>query len=120
MPAGARPYAAGLLSRCPQCTRGALFAGFLKVAPRCPACGVDLSGMDPGDGPAVFVILIAGTLACAGLLFSDAALHPPIWLDVLVWLPLAALLSLALLRPSKGVLVAAQLCNHASEHRSDS
>lgn len=110
-----RPYAAGVTGRCPRCAEGALFAGFLKVAARCPACGADLSRMDPGDGPAVFVILVAGGAACFGLLFTDAALHPPIWLDVVVWLPVAAALCLLLLRPFKGVLVAAQLANRAAD-----
>lgn len=114
-----RPYAAGAAGRCPRCGEGALFAGFLGVTARCPACGTDLSAMDPGDGPAVFVILVAGGLACFGLLYTDAVLHPPVWLDVTVWLPVAALLCLALLRPFKGLLVAAQVANHAAQARHD-
>ena len=75
--------------------------------------------MDPGDGPAVFVILVAGAVACFGLLSTDVALHPPIWLELAVWLPVAALLCIALLRPFKGVLVAAQLADRAAESRHD-
>ena len=55
---------------------GALFAGFLKVAPQCSTCGYDLGKADSGDGPAVFVILIAGgtpaALAQAGALGAFA------------------------------------------------
>jgi uncharacterized protein (DUF983 family) len=108
LPAAARPYAAGLLGRCPRCGEGALFAGFLRVAPACGACGADLSTADPGDGPAVFVILIAGALASAGLLATELTLHPPAWVEGAVWLPAAALLSVLLLRPTKGLLLAAQ------------
>ena len=54
------PLLAGLKGRCPNCGSGRLFSGFLKVAPACDHCGYDLAKADSGDGPAVFVILIAG------------------------------------------------------------
>ena len=53
------PLASGLRGRCPNCGEGYLFDGFLKVARSCEACGYDFSKADSGDGPAVFVILIA-------------------------------------------------------------
>ena len=56
------PLLSGLAGRCPNCGDGDLFDGFLKVAARCEACGHDLARADSGDGPAVFVILIAGFL----------------------------------------------------------
>lgn len=114
-----RPYVAGTAGRCPRCGEGALFAGFLGIVARCPACASDLSRVDPGDGPAVFVILVAGALACFGLLVTDAALHPPIWLDAVVWLPAAAGLCLLLLRPFKGALVAAQIAHRVAGARRD-
>ena len=52
--------ATGLKLRCPRCGRGRLFAGFLTVAPKCEACGLDFDFADSGDGPAVFVTLIGG------------------------------------------------------------
>ncbi|MBE7218489.1 MAG: DUF983 domain-containing protein [Caulobacteraceae bacterium] len=119
VPAPARPYVAGLAGRCPRCAEGGLFRGFLAVAPTCPACGLDLSAVDPGDGPGVFGMLIGGASACFGLLFTEVALHPPVWVEALVWLPVAALLSVGLLRPFKGALIAAQYANHAAEHRAD-
>src|SRR3954464_9478288 len=50
------PFAAGFACRCPRCGEGALYSGFLKVAPRCESCDLDLKFADSGDGPAVFVI----------------------------------------------------------------
>jgi len=114
-PDGAAPYIAGALGRCPNCGDGALFAGFLKVAPRCSACGFDLARADSGDGPAVFVIFIAGFVAAFGILFTEIFVRPPIWVEFVVWLPVAALLSLGLLRPLKGLMIAAQFANRASE-----
>ena len=118
--AGARPTApnpivAGLACRCPNCGKGPLFEGFLKVRPRCPACGFDLAAADSGDGPAVFVILIAGVVVVFAALFVEIAYRPPIWLHLVVWLPTAVLVCLALLRPFKGVLVALQFHNKAGQ-----
>jgi uncharacterized protein (DUF983 family) len=111
----AAPYIAGLLSRCPNCGEGPLFDGFLKVAPRCTICGFELSKADSGDGPAVFVIFIAGFVAAFGVLFTEIFVRPPIWVDFVVWLPVAAALCLVLLRPMKGLMIAAQFANKASE-----
>jgi uncharacterized protein (DUF983 family) len=109
------PFLAGLRGRCPNCGEGPLFAGFLKVAPRCAKCGFDLAKADSGDGPAVFVIFIAGFIAAFGLLYTEIAFRPPIWVQAVVWLPVAAALCLALLRPMKGLMIAAQFANRASE-----
>ena len=52
------PVLAGLAGRCPNCGEGPLFAGFLKVAPRCEACGFDLTKADSGDGPPAAIICL--------------------------------------------------------------
>jgi uncharacterized protein (DUF983 family) len=115
--AGVNPFLAGLACRCPECGRGPMFAGFLELADVCPACGFDLRRADSGDGPAVFIILIVGFVACFGALFTDLALRPPIGLTLSIWMPLAALLALGLLRPFKGVMIALQFHNRAAEAR---
>jgi uncharacterized protein (DUF983 family) len=112
---GAAPYIAGALGKCPNCGEGPLFAGFLKIAPRCTACGFDFARVDSGDGPAVFVIFIAGFIAAFGILFTEIFVRPPIWVEFVVWLPVAAILCLGLLRPLKGLMIAAQVANRASE-----
>jgi uncharacterized protein (DUF983 family) len=113
------PLLAGLRGRCPNCGDGYLFDGFLKVAPRCEACGFDLAKADSGDGPAVFVILVAGFVVAFAALFTEIAYRPPIWLHLVIWLPLTLVLCLALLRPFKGAMLAAQFMNRASESRHD-
>ncbi len=115
MRAGVNPIVAGLLCRCPNCGEGPLFAGFLKVSPRCEACGFDLQKADSGDGPAVFVILIGGFVVCFAALFTEVAFHPPVWVHLVLWLPLAVIVCLGLLRPFKGVLIALQFHHKASE-----
>ncbi|MBN9319881.1 MAG: DUF983 domain-containing protein [Caulobacterales bacterium] len=111
----AKPFLAGLAGRCPNCGQGRLFAGFLRIRPVCDACAFPLAKADSGDGPAVFIILIVGFLMAFGSLFVEVAYHPPVWIHLVVFLPLTVLLCLALLRPMKGLLVAAQFHNQASE-----
>jgi len=113
--AGHNPLLAGLTGRCPNCGEGQLFEGFLRVSPMCEACGFDLKKADSGDGPAVFVILVAGFLVAFAALFVEIKFQPPIWLHLVIWLPLTVVVCLALLRPFKGVLLAAQFMNKASE-----
>ena len=55
----------GLKCRCPRCGKGRLFNGFLTLAPRCEACGLDYSFADPADGPAFFIMIIMGIPAAA-------------------------------------------------------
>jgi uncharacterized protein (DUF983 family) len=110
-PARINPIRAGLLCRCPHCGRGPLFAGFLKVADRCEACGFDFTRLNTGDGAAVFIMQIAGGLVVFSALFVMFAWNPPIWLLLLVTLPLVAGLSLGLMRPGKGLMIALQMRN---------
>jgi uncharacterized protein (DUF983 family) len=99
---------AGLASRCPACGRGPLFEGFLTVRRRCDVCGADLSGQDSGDGPVAFIVLIVGLIVVFGALFAEVAWQWPIWLHMVVWLPLTVVLVLLIMRPAKALLIALQ------------
>lgn len=118
-PARPNPILSGLAARCPNCGKGKLFSGFLAVAPTCAVCGFDLKSADPGDGPAVFVMLIGGFLVVFPALFIQVAYNPPIWVLLAVCMPLAVIVPLALLRPVKGLLLAAQFHFKASQARHD-
>ena len=83
------------------------------------ACGLDYSFADAGDGPAVFVIMIVGFIIVGLVLWVELALQPPIWLHMVVWLPLTVLLAGLVLRPLKGLMIALQFRNKASEGRLD-
>ena len=117
--AGVNPIVTGLTCRCPACGEGALFEGYLRVGARCEACGQDLRAADSGDGPAVFIIIIVGMIACFAALITEFNFHPPVWVHLVLWLPLSAILTLVLLRPFKGVLIALQFHHKASEARND-
>jgi uncharacterized protein (DUF983 family) len=111
------PYSTGLAGRCPRCGEGKLFEGFLKLRPRCVACGLDYGFADSADGPAVFIMLIAGFAVLGAALAVEIAYEPPIWLHLVMWLPLALIVCLALLRPMKGLAVSLQYVHKAQEGR---
>ncbi len=98
--------AAGLRRRCPACGQGRLYESYLKVADRCAVCGLDLSSQDSGDGPAVFIILIVGFVVVGLALWVEIAFAPPMWLHLLLWIPLILGLALVLLPPLKAGLIA--------------
>jgi len=105
----------GVTGRCPSCHRGRLFAGYLTLAPRCDVCGLDYDFAESGDGPAVFVILIAGFLIVGAALLVEVFYRPPYWLHALIWGSLAIAIPLLLLRSFKGVLIALQFRHKAEE-----
>lgn len=113
------PVSTGLRGRCPRCGEGHLFDGFLTVKPKCSACGLDYSFADAGDGPAVFVILLAGFIICAMALVVEVKYSPPYWVHAIIFLPLVLIVCLGLLRPLKGVMIAIQYRSSAREGRLD-
>jgi uncharacterized protein (DUF983 family) len=98
----------GFIGRCPQCGKGRLFERFLKVADHCPECGEEFFHHRADDFPAYVVILLVGHITVPALLAVEVAYAPPIWLQLLIWLPLIFLSALALLQPVKGAIVGLQ------------
>ncbi|MBS7539293.1 DUF983 domain-containing protein [Ancylobacter lacus] len=113
------PVAAGLGCRCPRCGRGRLFSGFLTVAPACERCGLSYDFADAGDGPVVFIILLAGTLVVGLALWVELTWSPPLWVHALLWTPLVLLSTVGLMRPLKALLIAQQYAKRAAEGRLD-
>ncbi len=111
------PTRAAILSKCPRCGDGKLFVGFLRLAPACDHCGLDYKFADAGDGPAVFVILLAGFLVLGVALWVELTYEPPFWLYLVIFLPLTVAVCLGLLRPLKSLMVALQFHNKAAEGR---
>ena len=86
------PVSSGLRGRCPRCGKGRLFNGYIKVNDKCGWCELDYGFADAGDGPAVFVIMIIGFIVVALALWAELAFTPPLWLHLVIWIPLAILL----------------------------
>jgi len=113
------PFKAGLTCTCPRCGQGRLFDGLIKVRPACTNCGLDYSFADAGDGPAVFVIMIIGFIVVGLALWVEVNFSPPLWLHLIIWIPLAIVLCLWLLRVLKAILIALQYRNNARQGEID-
>jgi uncharacterized protein (DUF983 family) len=111
------PLTVGLKGCCPRCGKGPLFRGFLSLAPRCEACGLDYAFIDTADGPAFFVMSFVGIVVVALALWVEFTWSPPIWLHIVLWFSLTGILSVALVRPLKGIMVALQFRHRAEEGR---
>lgn len=106
-----------MLGLCPQCGQGPLFDGYIAVGGSCPACDLDYRIFDPGDGPAVFGILIVGAIVAGLALWVEFTWSPPTWLHLLLWIPLIGLLTFAILRLAKSALLVLQYRHRAGEGR---
>lgn len=111
------PYGDGLAGRCPRCGQASMFDGFLKLQETCPSCELDYGFADAGDGPVAFIVLIVGAIVVGGSFVTWAAFDWPAWLQALVWLPVTVILTLSLMRPAKGLLIALQYHHKAEEGR---
>ena len=107
----------GLRGLCPRCGRGHLFDGYLSVRPACEVCGLDFAFADSGDGPAFFVMTFVGMVVVALAMWVEFTFEPSLWVHAALWLPLTAILSLLLVRPSKGLLIGLQYRNKAEQGR---
>ena len=107
---------AALTCCCPRCGEGRLFIGLLSVRPSCPACGLDLSAQDAGDGPAVFVILFLGLIVVGLAAIVEIKFAPPLWLHMLLWTPLILGGAIVMLRPLKAGLIALQYKHNLLHH----
>ena len=98
----------GFRCRCPACGEGTLFRAFLKVDDTCPACGEELHHHRADDFPAYLVIVIVGHIVVPLVLAVETHFAPAYWIHLVMWLPLTLGLSLGLLQPVKGAVVALQ------------
>jgi len=102
------PLRAALLCRCPRCGEGPLFDGLLRVRAACPACGLDFSAEDAGDGAQVFVIFILGMIIVGLAALVEIKFAPPVWFHLMLWTPLILGGAILLQRPLKAGLIALQ------------
>jgi len=116
--AGAAPslVAASLKGLCPRCGATTLFAGTARFAPSCGVCALEFSRFDVGDGAAVFLILIVGTIVAVSAILIDLAYAPSWWVH-LIWLPIGVALTLCGLRIGKAALIYQIFHHRAGEGR---
>jgi uncharacterized protein (DUF983 family) len=113
------PALTGVKGLCPRCQRGHLFTGYLTLATSCEVCGLDYSFADPADGPAFFAMSIAAVPALLFALWFQFTFEPPLWMHLIITLPLTVGACVVLLRPLKGWLVCSQYFHKAEEGHID-
>lgn len=99
-----------LRCKCPRCGEGRLFQGkwSMDVVKKCGHCGLDLSGEDSADGPAVFLIFILGFSLVPLALWLDYAFIIPLWAHGIIWTIVTLALTLGSLRPLKSYIIGLQ------------
>ena len=93
-----------------------MFTGLLTVRPSCPACGLDLSAQDAGDGPAVFVIFFLGLIVVGLAAIVEIKLSPPLWVHLVLWTPVIFGGAIVMLRPLKAGLITLQFRHDLLHH----
>ncbi|WP_407919326.1 DUF983 domain-containing protein [Croceicoccus estronivorus] len=91
----------------------------IRFAPRCPACGLDYSRFNVGDGPAAFLTLLIGGLVTGLALWLQLSVSPPFWVHIVLWVPLTAVAVIFGLRAAKAALLHAEYSRNAREAGSD-
>ena len=108
---------AALFGLCPECGAQTLFDGPVKFAPRCRVCTLDFESYNVGDGPAAFLTMIIGALLIVLALALDSAVAPPLWVHILLWVPLTVVAVVYGLRVAKAALLASEHQRSAAEAR---
>ena len=98
----------GLRGRCPCCGKGSLFRAFLKVSDQCRECGEEFHHHRADDFPAYCVIFIVGHIIAPLMVSVEMAFAPSYWVHLALWLPAGLGMTLGLLQPVKGFIVALQ------------
>jgi uncharacterized protein (DUF983 family) len=98
----------GLRRRCPNCDKGPLFQGYLKVEDTCPVCGHDNGQYRADDAGPYFTVLLVGHLVIGPLLFFPFIWKAPIGIVLASTLIPIGVLTLALLPVVKGAVIGAQ------------
>lgn len=98
----------GWRRKCPNCGKGALFKGYLKVNDSCPVCREELFHHRADDGPAYLTILVVGHLMAPLLHIAFVHFRPEPLVLFTIFTVGCVTLSLYLLPRLKGAIVAYQ------------
>jgi uncharacterized protein (DUF983 family) len=99
----------GFRGRCPCCGEGRLFRAYLKPVNACERCGEDMTGERSHDLPPYITIFVVGHVIVPLILWAESSQTAwPVWLHLSIWLPLATILTFALMQPVKGAVIGMQ------------
>lgn len=96
----------GLRCTCPRCGEAALFAKWLKPVETCPNCAKDWSVQQADDFPAYIGIFVVGHLLAPVVITMIGTFGMSALLTLAIILPLAVVMLIAMLQPTKGAVIA--------------
>lgn len=94
----------GLRGLCPRCGAAPLFRAWLKPVERCGHCKQDWSVQQADDFPAYIGIFVVGHLL-APVVIAMISGGVSAWLTLAILLPVAVIMLLATLQPTKGAVI---------------
>ena len=103
-----RPLWRGARGRCPSCSEGALFRGWLRPVDECAACGEDISPQRADDLPPYLVIFVVGHVVVAGYMLGEEVLPFGPWGQMALWSLVTIVMAALLMRPIKGATIGLQ------------
>lgn len=106
-----RSFCRGIAQRCPACGEGRLYRRYLKVNDVCLRCGLAVGEIRSDDAPPYFTILLTGHIIVPSMLILEELRHPPEWVHLALWVPLALILTLVFLPRVKGAVIALHWAN---------
>lgn len=98
----------GMAHTCPNCGKGALYEGYLKLRADCDHCGEDLSHARADDGPAYLSILLTAKVMGTLQLLTYELFQPSPWVMLVTFSIGVTAMALALLPRFKGMIVGIQ------------
>lgn len=98
----------GMRNHCPRCDHKPLFARYLKPTQRCACCGQDWTLHQADDFPAYIAIFVSGHLLAPVLIAAGSRELLPMGVLALIAIVGALLLTIAMLQPAKGAVIALQ------------
>ena len=101
-----RVLISGILKKCPKCSHGKIFSGYLKINNNCSKCNEDLSIYRTDDFGPWLSIVLAGHIVVPLVLSAEQAFAPDLWLQALIWIPFSLTIVLYLLPISKSICLA--------------
>lgn len=98
----------GAKGHCPRCDSARLFRAYLKPVDTCPSCGQDWTLQSADDFPAYISILVSGHLMAPIIIYLMNGTNLSSTALAALIVAIAVVMTIGLLQPSKGAVIAAQ------------
>jgi uncharacterized protein (DUF983 family) len=95
----------GFSMRCPNCGKGKLFDGYLKIHSPCDVCRNDNARYPSDDLPPYLTIIVAGHVLVGLYMWLGADSDLSMWIQAAIWIPVTLVACLVLLPFTKGAAV---------------